>query len=119
MPELAPTEVPLENCGCGEAPGVDEGVEAPVCCGFAGVVAASCVVTLAASSKTENGWVSVCWAAGAGICDHCGNTEELLALTSDAELGTAEPLQSTSWRFCACNGRASADEVVSHVNSTC
>ena len=53
---------------------------------------------VAASSNASNGCVSV---SGVGVeaCCHCEDAMESVALTSDAELGTVEPLQS-KWHDC-------------------
>lgn len=118
-PEFASTEGPSEGFVGPAALGGDAGAGAAGGGGPAGAVVASCGAALAASSKAENGWASVCWVTGPCACDHCEDRKERVALTSDAELGTVEPLQS-KWRCClACNQRASADCVVTRVNSMC
>lgn len=76
------------------------------------------VAEVAASSNASNGCVSV---SGVGVeaCCHCEDAMESAALTSDAELGTVEPLQS-KWHGCllathgpmACSAKISSIQCV-------
>lgn len=93
-PALAsPVELRSDHPVCHALPAVDAGAWAAACGGFEGAVVASAVVVLASSRAANGGGGASVSFAGVGACSHCEAAMESGALTSDAILGTADPLQ--------------------------